>query len=397
MTAVRLAILLCAAEVLSMVGTFAFPALLPSFIAEWNLTNTEAGWIAGLFYAGYTIAVPLLVGLTDRIDARIIYGASALLGAVGYGGFALLADGFWSAVPWWTLAGMALAGTYMPGLRALVDRVGPAAEARSVAFYTSCFSLGTATSFALSAALAAAFGWRWAFAVGAITAAGAAALAFFGLKPKAPPRIAEETRLFDFRAVLANREALGYMLGYGVHTLELFAFRSWIVALMTFSVTLAGGVGFPAPTTMGTLTALVAMASSIVGQEVSVKLGRRRFIIGVMAVAGVGAVCFGASASLSYGLLVAVALLYAIAIQADSSALTAGLVAAAEPGRRGLSMALHSVIGFFGAFLGPLIVGIVLDLAGGATVAKAWTAAFTSIGAVSILGIGALAWSARPR
>ena len=44
-------------------------------------------------------------------------------------GFALLADGFAAALGLRALAGLGLAGTYIPGLRALVDRLsGPARE-----------------------------------------------------------------------------------------------------------------------------------------------------------------------------------------------------------------------------------------------------------------------------
>jgi len=38
-----------------MVGVFSFPALLPDFVAEWGLSNTEAGWISGSIFAGYTL------------------------------------------------------------------------------------------------------------------------------------------------------------------------------------------------------------------------------------------------------------------------------------------------------------------------------------------------------
>ncbi len=31
-----------------MLGVMSFPALLPGFITEWQLTNTEAGWINGI-------------------------------------------------------------------------------------------------------------------------------------------------------------------------------------------------------------------------------------------------------------------------------------------------------------------------------------------------------------
>ncbi len=64
-----------------MAGTMYFPALLPGFQAEWGLSNTEAGWINGIFYGGYAAFVPILVSLTDRIDPRRIYLYSAIFGA----------------------------------------------------------------------------------------------------------------------------------------------------------------------------------------------------------------------------------------------------------------------------------------------------------------------------
>lgn len=63
-----------------MVGVFGFPALLPTFLSEWRLSNTEAGWIAGIFFGAYALSVPILVSLTDRIDARRVYVGGALFG-----------------------------------------------------------------------------------------------------------------------------------------------------------------------------------------------------------------------------------------------------------------------------------------------------------------------------
>ena len=79
---------MCLAEVLTMLGVFIFPALIPEFIVKWNLSNTDAGWIAGILLGGYALSVPVLVSLTDRIDARLIYIFSAILTAVALFGFA---------------------------------------------------------------------------------------------------------------------------------------------------------------------------------------------------------------------------------------------------------------------------------------------------------------------
>jgi MFS family permease len=73
-------------------------------------------------------------------------------------------------------------------------------------------------------------------------------------------------------------------------------------------------------------------------------------------------------------------------VQLDSAALTTGTVLAAAPERRGASIAVHSLVGFIGGFLGPLGFGWVLDIAGGDRSAHAWAFAFASLGAVAALG-----------
>ena len=55
------------------------------------------------------------------------------------------------------------------------------------------------------------------------------------------------------------------------------------------------------------------------------------------------------------------------------------------PGQRGATMAVHSFIGFAGAFVGPLVFGVVLDLAGGRESLFAWGLAFASSGLVIAL------------
>ena len=44
---------ICAAEILGLAGFSIIPALLPQFIDAWSLTNTQAGWLAGIVSAGY--------------------------------------------------------------------------------------------------------------------------------------------------------------------------------------------------------------------------------------------------------------------------------------------------------------------------------------------------------
>ena len=113
---------ICGAEVLGLAGYSTVPALLPQFIEAWSLTNTQAGWLAGIVSAGYMLAVVPLVSLTDRQPPRQIYLASSLLSALCCFGVAL-SDSLLPALGFRALAGIALAGMYMPGLQALTHGV----------------------------------------------------------------------------------------------------------------------------------------------------------------------------------------------------------------------------------------------------------------------------------
>ena len=102
------------------------------------------------------------------------------------------------------------------------------------------------------------------------------------------------------------------------------------------------------------------------------------FLLVVLA-AGIG---FGAT--LSYGWVIVFTLVYIVFVQGESAALTTGTVQAAPPGLQGATLAVHSICGFTGGFLGPLVFGIVLGLGGAA--ADFWGYAFASLGAVVALG-----------
>jgi len=156
---------MCAAHVASMSGFSVYATLLPRLQDEWGMNNSEAGFVSGMFFAGYMAAVPLLTSLTDRVDARRVYLVSSFVAAVALAGFALFVEGVKSAALLQLAAGAGIAGTYMPGLRALTDNVeGARGQSRAVAFYTAFFGLGSSLSILVSGSIADAVGWRWAFA-----------------------------------------------------------------------------------------------------------------------------------------------------------------------------------------------------------------------------------------
>ncbi len=386
----RLVIGMCAAHVFSMLGFASFAALLPTFFAEWGLSNTQAGWINGIYFGAYMIAVPVLVSLTDRIDPRHIYVAGSALTALAAFGFALLAEGFWGGFWVRALAGVGLAGTYMTGLKALTDHIHEGIRARSIAFYTATFSIGSALSFLLTGEIAADLGWRWAVGVVGLGPLVSLGIVLWLAPPSQPHHLARgEAALLDFRPVLRNRRAFAYILAYSAHNWELFALRSWLVAFLVFAqgqqeTGVLGGAW--SATALAALVTVLGLPSSVLCNELAQRIGRRRLVVSIMCASAAIAAVLGFLAPLPFLLLFAVVVIYGITVTGDSASITAGAVANAAPGQRGATMAAHSFIGFAGAFAGPLAFGVVLDVAGGGESLLAWGLAFASSGLVVALG-----------
>lgn len=383
---------MCAAHVASMAGFSTYATLLPRLQDEWGMNNSQAGFISGMFFAGYMAAVPVLTSLTDRVDARRIYLVSSLVAAAALAGFALLVEGVQSAALLQLFAGAGIAGTYMPGLRALTDNIeGTRSQSRAVAFYTAVFGLGTSLSILASGSIAESMGWRWAFALSAAGPVVAGLMVVRGLRPKRPER-AHQLHVLDFRPVLASREVRPYIFGYAVHCWELFGSRSWLVAFIVFAQGLqaTGGSGAAAwsAVTIAAVANLFGPAASIFGNELAMRHGRERLIWKAMLASGALTCALGFVSFLPWYALAGVIMLHMCLIMGDSSALTAGVVTRAPESIRGATMAVHSMLGFGAGFVAPLVFGVVLDLAGGKASSVAWGLAFTTLGAGAVVMAG---------
>ena len=389
MSPVTLLVTLCIAQVLAMTSFANFAALLPDFMVLWDLSNTEAGWIGGIYYAGYVVAVPLLVGMTDSVDAKRIYLFSIGVGVVASLGYAVLAEGFWSAMVFRFLSGIALAGTYMPGLQILNDRLSVDDRQRSLPWYLSAFSLGTAASFYLTGWLAARYEWPLVFLLAAVAQLACLLLILTSVSPRKPNVLKSSDRHpLDFRPVFTNRVAVAYIWGYTGHSYELFAYRAWIVAFLVFAAAVSGtAIGSEAIAGYAAVFSLVGMPASVLGAHLALRHDRRQTVSVVMGVSVITGCSLGFLGAAPFMVVVLIAGLYSGFIMGDSAALTGGTVAAARAGERGATLAMHSVWGFSGGFLGPLVVGVVLDLAGGRQSIQGWGLAFIAMAGGSALAL----------
>jgi len=376
--------LMCLAEVLTMQGFGSFAALLPELRAQWGLSYASAGWVEGAFQAGYLIAVPMLVTLTDRLDARRIFASAAVVGGLASLGFAVFVEGLWSACLFRALAGVGLAGTFMPGLRLLSDRIEGAGQSRAVAFYTASFSVGASLSVLVTGMLAERYGWRSAFAISACGAIIAAVIA-----TSMPPRAAaarDHGGLLDLRPALRNTDALSYNLAYACHMWELYGFRAWLVAFLAFCAARnLGSLGSLTPATLAAAILFLGLPASVLGNELALRRGRRPVIAAVMLVSALTSLFIGASVPLPVVVTLLACAFYSMTITGESASLTAGAVVAAAPAHRGATMAVHTLVGFAAASFGPLAFGIALDVVG-ADRWLGWAVGFALLGAGPALG-----------
>ena len=398
---VALTVLMCAALAFGLLGFSTLPALLPVLMSEWAISGTEAGWVASLIFAGYMLAVPILLPMTDRVDARMVFLAGAAVSSLSLVGFGMFAGGFWSGLFFRVTLGIGFAGVYMPGLKVLTDRLDTKNPSRGIAFYTSSYLIGAALSYYLAGRIDATLGWRWAFALMALGPLVSLLLVWWGTAPVIPkaaskPPGAPFRLLPDFRPVLENRQAMGYMGAYAMHSWELFASQSWTIAFLTFSAGLRpeATAGWNL-TAIGSLITLTALPASILGNELALRIGRRRTVTIIMWVSAALGCSIGFLADRPFPIVVALGVAYGLTTTAESATVTAGAVMSATPETRGALMALHSFIGFGGGFMGPVIFGLALDLAGGRETGAGWQAAFITAGAAAALGPLFLWWLGR--
>jgi predicted MFS family arabinose efflux permease len=270
---------------------------------------------------------------------------------------------------------------------------------RATAGHAASIGISGALSFACGDFIAAAAGWRAAFLAAAVSAAIAwlmvALIVPLQSKPTAPAKGGE--RLYDFRPVFRNGSAMAYAVAYSIHTLEMSALRGWGVAFLGYvaATTGASELSLLSPALVATGLGLVGTVASVAGNEAAIRFGRKRLVVTAMAASIVIGASIGFAGSMSYAVAAVLMTIYGIVIWLDSSSLTAGTAGTAEPSRRGATLAVHSMLGYAGGFVGPLLVGWVLDWSGGMS-RMGWGVAFLSVAVLMTLAL-VIFWLIRPR
>jgi predicted MFS family arabinose efflux permease len=372
------------------------PALLPQFISAWSLTNTQAGWLAGMVSAGYMLAVVPLVSLTDRQPARRIYLAASTLSALSNFGMALC-DSLLPALGFRAVAGIAMAGMYMPGLQALTHGVEGAMRARIAAWYTSSFTIGASLSF-LFGRVGTLLGWRSAFVLAGILSAAGLIIAWAAMPwTEDDGRAKEPPPLLEFRPVLANRDALVLIVGYAAAIWGSIRLRQWIVVFLTFCAADQASVPEQAWTILvvGAVISFLGVPAGLIGNELSIRHGLRTIATLIFLLSMLMGGLFGFAAALPYTAVLWLSLAAGFIVQGNYSNLTSGVLAVAVPRYRGATIGVYSCVGFAGGFLGTLLFGVTLDQFGGTSHLVAWVLSFGTCGLACMAGAAATIFLSR--
>jgi MFS family permease len=323
---------ICLCEMATMLVFLSYTAVLPILQAEWGMRHGEAGLIFSAYQVSYLLAVLVLATLTDRMDTRTIYLASAVWAGLAGLAFPWLAQGFLSAALLRALAGIGLAGTYVPGMRLVAQRFGSEHRGVAIACYASAFGVGSAGSLFAAGQLARLSGWHLAMGLTALGPLLAALLAAFVLAP-APPPIGHTSRLLDVR-VLRNRPALWMIASYCAHNWELFGMRAWLPPFLAASL-IQGGVGVvEASSFAAAWTAIVLLlgsASNIAGGWLSDRWGRVKVIVLTQLCSAGCSLTIGWLLHTPLWLILTAAALYNVFATSDSGALSTGVTELADP------------------------------------------------------------------
>ena len=186
------------------VGLISF--VITALIAQWSLTGEQASWIASAGFVGMAVGAAVGGLLADRFGRRSVFAVTLLVYGVATGASALV-GGLAVLIALRVVVGLGL-GAELPVASTYVSELAPARIRGRVIVVLEAFWAVGWTAAALIGYLvipAAADGWRWAFALGAIPAF-YALIVRWGL-PESPRWLARRGRLAEADQVVARFEA----------------------------------------------------------------------------------------------------------------------------------------------------------------------------------------------
>jgi MFS family permease len=202
------------------------------------------------------------------------------------------------------------------------------------------------------------------------------------------------SRLFpDFAAAFRETEIIRYVFAYAGNLWEVFAIRVWFIPFLAYNAARNEGRALDwNPTTLAALSVVIAVPFSLIIAELATRWGPKPVIFAVSIASILVCGVLGWQESGPYMFVLALLLIHSVTSFGDVGAIAGGVVTASTGETRAAALALFGMVGFTFGFLGPLAVGLAVDLGGGREEPVAWIWAFAVIGFGSVISALAMAW-----
>ncbi len=344
--------LLAAAELLGMSAWFAGTAVAPVLRSRLLLSGSESAWLTSSVQLGFVAGTltAAILNLSDILPLRWYVAGSALLAALA--NLTLIsADSFATAIASRLLTGVALAGVYPPAMKMAATWF-KADRGLAIGAIVGALTIGKAMPYLLEGG----GGMPLVTVVTVTSAAAVLASVLVGGWFREGPHVFP-TRPFSWGlvgAVVREPQLRRLTGGYLGHMWELYAFWAWIPAFLAASFAMRANPGLdhavrPEDGHAGAWPfACVAIGAvgCIWGGRAADRIGRvpvvRRALV-------VSAMCCVVSA-LAFGgpnwLMVAICLVWGVAVIADSAQFSALMTEQAPPHGVGTALTLQTSIGF---------------------------------------------------
>ncbi|HZE39815.1 MAG TPA: MFS transporter [Stackebrandtia sp.] len=349
-----------------------------------GMTDSVAGVLTTLPVIGFGIFGGLTPALSRRFGERIVMLDALALMVIGL----VVRSTVDSEVVFLIASAAALAGGAVANvaLPAVVKRHYPNRVGAMTTAYSTSLAVGTMLAAGLTVPAAHLFGdsWRPALAMWAVPAL-IALIPWFLTRSTARPGNADAEPTRPVRGLARSRFGWTMMIAFGAQSMIAYIMFGWLPELLRdhgFSSTQAGLM-------LGIFTA-VSIPISIVVPLLAARLRQQRGVLAVLVggyVVGMPLLLVGGHSAVAWIGLLAVAvgmgtfplMLTLFALRARTHAGTAAISAFTQSG------------GYLIAGIGPVLVGVLLDLTGG------WTAPFVLLGIAAVTHAVAAWQVTRPR
>jgi MFS family permease len=331
---------------LGMTLWFSATAANAPIVAEFHLSPAETAWLTMAVQAGFVVGTLLsaLLNLPDILNPRRLFAVGCIIAAAANAAL-IGAEGAFGLIALRMATGAALAWVYPPGMKIaagwFVERRGAA-----LGVLIGALTIGSAFPHLLASA-SATLDWRRLMLAASVLAAAGGGLVV-GIVRDGP--YAASSARFDPGAVVrvfADRRTRLATLGYLGHMWELYAVWTWIAAYASASLGVSGATpSSPA----GSAVAFAAIGSGAIGSAAAGmfadRIGKARVAARAMLVSGACCAAAGFVFRAPPVLLVVFAVVWGVAVIADSAQLSA-LVAQYSPREHvGTALTMQTCAGF---------------------------------------------------